>query len=137
LLVFNFFEVDQWLKNQLIEKKIFSYYIDNFDEFDKILISDSNIKVYFDKKEGKWISFKKEEKTAQINLFFNALKNLEYKQRFLTKVSNDYQLYEVELISKKEDKKYRFYLYNPDYLSFGKEIYKIDPFVFILKDLFK
>jgi len=137
LLVFNSFEVDQWLKNQLIEKKIFSYYIDNFDEFDKILISDSNIKVYFDKKEGKWISFKKEEKTAQINLFFNALKNLEYKQRFLTKVSNDYQLYEVELISKKEDKKYRFYLYNPDYLSFGKEIYKIDPFVFILKDLFK
>lgn len=134
--VFPKIEIEDFLKKEIIEKKIFSYYIDNFDDFDSIFISDSRARFNFKKKEGKWISSKNEEKTSQISLLFSTLRNLEYKQKFETNpINSKYELYTIELNSK--NTKYKFYLYNTDYLAFGKEIYKIDPFVFILKDLLK
>lgn len=135
LLSFSSKEVEDWLKKEMIEKKIFSYYIDNFDDFDRLYISDSRAKFEFRKKEGKWFSVKNEEKTSQINLLFNILKDLEYNQRFSINPHNSkFELYTFEMIGKKKQK---FYLYNPDYLSYDGNVYKIQPFVFILKELLK
>ncbi|MCS6956200.1 MAG: hypothetical protein NZM44_07595 [Candidatus Calescibacterium sp.] len=140
LLVYSKLEINDFLNKDIVEKKIFSYHIDSFDDFENVSISDSRAKFGFKKKDGKWYSPKNEEKTSQISLLFNTLKNVEYKQRFLVNpIATKYEIYTFDFVSKKgkKGKRVRFYLYNPDYLSYGKEIYKIEPFVFILKDLLK
>ncbi|MCS7165411.1 MAG: hypothetical protein RMJ51_03935 [Candidatus Calescibacterium sp.] len=136
LLVYSKTEINDFLNKELIEKRIFSYYIESFEDFDRIWISDSRAKFGFRKKENKWYSSKDEEKTSQINLLLDYLKDIKYKQRFLINpISTKYELYSFEFVGK--GKRERFYLYNTDYLSYGREIYKIEPFVYILKDLLK
>ncbi|MFN4219341.1 MAG: hypothetical protein ACK4GJ_00255 [bacterium] len=135
LFVFSAREVEDFMKKDFEEKKIFSYYIEDFDNFDGLYYSDSRGRFVFRKKDSKWYSPKNEEKTSVINLLFTTLKNKEYKEIYLRNpLSDKYELYTIELIGNKGQKE-RLYLYNPDYLSYRDRIYKIDPFVFIFKEL--
>lgn len=135
LFIYSKQEADEFLKKEIYEKKIFSYYIEDFDNFDKLYISDSRGRFSFIKKSGKWFSPKNEEKTSYVNMLFNTLKNLEYKEVYLANPLNArYELYTIELVGHEKQK---IYLYNPDYLSYQGKIYKIDPFVFIIKELIR
>ncbi|MEN3015352.1 MAG: hypothetical protein ABDH21_04785 [bacterium] len=133
VLILPSFEVKEWLNKQMIEKKIFSYYIENFDDFDTLYVSDSRAKFKFIKKEGNWFSPKNEEKTSLVNMLINTLRDLEYHKKFDTNPLNSkYELYTIELVGKE---KHKIYLYNPDYLSYGSVVYKVNNMRFVLKSL--
>ncbi len=137
LLVYNKRYVNEFANKDIKERKIFSYFIEKIDPADFLAISDSRAKFSFRKKDNEWFSNKNEDKTSQVNLLFNIIKNQEYKEVFLTNPLNTkYELYTFELKSLKKDRLV-FYLYNPDYLVYGNKIYKIDSFVFALKELLK